>query len=60
MQYGKNNLKVYMMLNSELEAVVKNQTTDLGDIPEMLSSIYIILLLLLRLVLKNRQYITFS
>lgn len=60
MQYGKNNLKVYMMLNSELEAVVKNQTIDLGDIPEMLSSIYIILLLLLRLVLKNRQYITFS
>lgn len=60
MQYGKNNLKVYMMLNSELEAVVKNQTRDLGDIPEMLSSIYIILLLLLRLVLKNRQYITFS
>lgn len=49
-----------MMLNSELEAVVKYQTTDLGDIPEMLSSIYIILLLLLRLVLKNRQYITFS
>jgi len=60
MQYGKNNLKVYMMLNSELEAVVKNQTIVLGDIPEMLSSIYIILLLLLRLVLKNRQYITFS
>lgn len=49
-----------MMLNSELEAVVKNQTIDLGDIPEMLSSIYIILLLLLRLVLKNRLYITFS
>lgn len=41
MQYGKNNLKVYMMLNSELTSVVKNQERNLGGITEMLSGIYI-------------------